>query len=271
MQHVKAIITDFKPEETDEIIALLNLEGFDGFEETENCLLAYIEQSMYNEDSLIQLAARKGFSFTTTIIPSQNWNAIWESNFEPVIVDGFCTVRAGFHNIEITTPYEIVITPKMSFGTGHHATTQMMMSTMRDIEFTQKQVLDFGTGTGVLAILAEMLGASKILAIDNDEWSVTNAIENIDANNCHNIQVEENTIGGLSLEKYEVILANINRHILIDNMHEIYKRLNMGGSLLLSGILVEDKELITKEAEMVNFKLISVKEQGNWSAILFLK
>lgn len=271
MQYIKATFIIPGTEVTDILIALLSDAGFDGFEERENELMAYIEETAFRPEELGAIARGQGIDYKTEVIVQQNWNALWESNFQPVVVDGFCTIRAHFHDIETTTPYEIVITPKMSFGTGHHATTQLMIMFMKDIDFSGKRVLDFGTGTGVLAILAEMLGAAAITAIDNDTWSVENAIENISRNGCKHIAVLQGSLEEIRGEHYDIILANINRHILLQYMPLLYSGLNDNGIILMSGLLPDDKEIILGAAATAGFRFIRIMELNNWIALRFEK
>jgi ribosomal protein L11 methyltransferase len=211
-----------------------------------------------------------GYAFTENRIQPQNWNAAWEAGFSPVIVPGFCTVRADFHEPVNDTPYEIVITPKMSFGTGHHATTRLMMAAMRGMDFNAKRVLDFGTGTGILAILASKLGAREITAIDNDEWSVENSLENVAANGAQNISVLN---GSLEITEgvppFTIILANINRHILLQYLQQMKAIIVDGGELLLSGILQEDEQIITQAALNVGFRRAAISTEGDWIALKF--
>ena len=251
------------------LVAQLSEEGYDGFEQGADFLLAYIAEDAFNEARLQELALNS--TYTLEKMAKQNWNEVWESNFQPVIVEDFCTIRADFHNIAITTPYEIVITPKMSFGTGHHATTQLMMLAMRDMDMQGKYVFDFGTGTGVLAILAEKLGASYVLAIDNDEWCVENANENMVRNNCKNITIHKAGDKGLPPIETDIILANINRHILLQYMSDIYANVKPGGSIIMSGLLSEDRPIIVHEAEKTGLTFASFRELNNWIAIVFNK
>ena len=271
MQYIKVIFKNSAGEVADMLIALLSDAGFNGFEETENDLFAYIGETEFSPGILETIAGGLGVSYETEIIAPQNWNALWESNFQPVIVAGVCTIRAHFHDIEVSTPYEIVITPKMSFGTGHHATTQQMILQMKDMELSGRSVLDFGTGTGVLAILAEKLGAAKVLAIDNDIWSIENAAENIIRNSCKNISVQQGSLEDIAPGKFDVILANINRHILLQYMTDLYSRLNSGGTILMSGLLMEDKDIICTAASGVGFLFKHMTEQNNWISLLFQK
>ena len=271
MKHIKVTFKLNEQANGDMLIAFLSYIGFNGFEETDKALLAYIEEEHYNKLLVDEIAVQQGVVFETEVIEHQNWNALWESNFQPVIVEDFCTLRAHFHEIEVTTPYDIVITPKMSFGTGHHATTQLMIMGMKTIPFTGTTVLDFGTGTGILAILAEMLGATKITAIDNDSWSVENTIENAARNSCNHIVVKESTLEEIGDETYDIILANINRHILLQYMAQLYQITNAGGIVLMSGLLLEDKEIIINAASNAGFRYKQVSEKDNWIAISFNK
>ena len=206
------------------------------------------------------------------MIPETNWNASWESNFPPIIMDDFCSIRADFHPRPENVTFDILITPKMSFGTGHHATTSMMIQFMKELNFQNKRVFDYGTGTGILAILAHFLGAKEIHAIDIDKWSVENARENFERNNCSDILLE---LGELSLiqnnQPYDIILANINRNVLLDSMERLAELLSDKGKLLLSGILIEDKEIIKQTAATVKLQCLNEKNQGQWSSILFEK
>ncbi len=255
----------------DILLARLAGAGCDAFEETEAELRAYIQEAGYDASLIKAIAGELNHEFSERSIAPQNWNAVWEASFEPVIVPRFCTVRAGFHPPAADTPYEVIITPKMSFGTGHHATTRLMMQAISETEFSGKNVLDFGTGTGILAILAGKLGASSVLAIDNDEWSTENARENVLANNAAGIQVLQGSLNVATArnERYDIILANINRHILLECMPEMGGRLTSAGVLLLSGILYADEAIIRAAAE--NSRLLHVKtlREGDWSAMKF--
>ncbi len=270
MDYKQITIATAAQEQKDILIALLENIRYEGFEEHEAQVIAYVPSADYSEEELKKILQPFGLNFTIQDIQQQNWNAQWESNFEPVVVEGFCTIRAGFHDIDVDTPYEIVITPKMSFGTGHHATTQLMMQQMSKMDFKGGKVLDFGTGTGILAILAEMLGAGQILAIDNDEWSYDNTVENIGANNCGNITTMKGSIE-LAETDYDVILANINRHILLNYMSEMYIKLKKDGFMLMSGLLTEDRGIIMEAATAAGFKHLKASEHNNWIALLFQK
>jgi ribosomal protein L11 methyltransferase len=255
-------------EEKQEIlISQLEEIGATGFEQTETHLLAYFEEDAfpsYDVNTLLE-----GYNFQLNNIQQQNWNAVWESNFQPVIVDDFCAVRAHFHEPIQGVKHEILITPKMSFGTGHHATTYMMMQQMRDIDFADKTVFDFGTGTGVLAILAEKLGASSVYAIDNDEWSIENAAENLEKNECHKIDVQLSS--NIPIERnYDIILANINRNVILQYFPYLKSAVKENGLVLFSGLLVDDKEIIVETAQHHGLQLTKHSERNKWISLLFV-
>ena len=271
MQYTKVTFAVSSEEQSSMLVAMLADIGYDGFEETQDSLIAYIAQPNFHEEELRILAGRVGAAYSTEIVEEQNWNALWESNFPPVIVEGLCTIRADFHELEVTTPYDIQITPKMSFGTGHHATTQLMMQLMSKIELRDKSVFDFGTGTGVLAILAEMMGAAKVLAIDNDSWCVENADENVVRNNCAAVEVALGSFEDGGPDEVDVILANINRHILLQYMQQIYGKLKKGGIVLMSGLLQDDEPVIVAAAKNAGLNFITMKTQQNWIALQFDK
>lgn len=247
--------------EKDLLIAQLADLGFDAFEETEEGLHAFIASEDFDENALKALLLEK--SYTQTEIPKQNWNQLWESNFEPVQVDNFVGIRAGFHQAIEGVIHEIVITPKMSFGTGHHATTYLVMKAMQDLDFKGKTVLDFGSGTGILAILAEKLGAQSVLAIDNDDWCIENSLENLAINQTQVIRVEKADSAAL-LDQYDLILANINKHIILENMDNLGKALAKSGTILLSGLLVEDEADILAACAKNGWKQLFTNTRNGW-------
>lgn len=246
------------------ISRLSDLEAI-GFEQGEDFLLAYFQEDDFKSYEVNELLHGKNFVITT--VAEKNWNQEWESNFQPVTVEGFCGIRAHFHPPFNDVQHDILITPKMSFGTGHHATTYMMIKHMQDIDFNGKTVLDFGTGTGVLAILAEKLGASEVIAIDNDEWSIKNAEENLSKNECKKIVLELTET--IPEQKYDVILANINRNILLQYMTTLRSLLKENGSLLLSGLLKADETIIEDAAHAAGLNKRKQLERDNWIALLF--
>lgn len=256
------------------LIAQLAELGFESFTEDDNGLCAYIKASD-NSDSLNEMVKElhipDGISISTQInkIKDQNWNAQWESNFEPIIVDNRCLVRASFHKELPDLDYDVIIDPKMAFGTGHHQTTHLMIEAILNDEFKGKSVLDMGCGTGVLAILAEMKGASSIDAIDIDEWAYQNTIENMKVNGCKKITPLLGDVSLIKGKSYNTILANINLNILIADIQHYVKSLLPNGNLYLSGILKTDIETITKTAEKYGLIHLSTATRGEWAMVAF--
>jgi ribosomal protein L11 methyltransferase len=251
----------------DLLIARLADIGFNGFEEEKDHLVAYCVEEDVDESSLQELMTELHLSYTKQIITGQNWNALWENNFEPVVVGDFVAVRADFHEPIHNVQHEMIITPKMSFGTGHHATTFMMMQQMQLLDLTDKPVLDFGTGTGILAILAEKCGATSVTAIDNDEWSIANAHENIARNNCNNIKILKGDEVPAE-QQFAFVLANINKHIILENFSQLSLALLADGYLLLSGLLEEDEKDILLRSGLLRLKHIHTVRMNGWMCIL---
>ncbi len=268
--YVKISINSSNENEHELLIALLHEEGFNGFEETETDLQAFIPEEEFTEEKLKEILLPFSKQYEKEIIAPKNWNAEWESNYEPVIVDDFVAVRAHFHQPVETVQHEIVITPKMSFGTGHHATTWQMMKLMQGIDFNKQTVFDFGCGTGVLAILAEKLGATSILAVDYDDWCIENSIENVEKNQCKHITVEKGEAPP-SDKIVNIILANINRHILLGNMQAMVNALTGNGYLLMSGFYANENQLLINAAGQHGLQLIKASERHTWSSLLFQK
>lgn len=252
------------------IIALLSSINFEGFEEKEDDLIAFINENDFNAAAFNEFRDQFEFRYEQTILPNQNWNKLWESNFAPVIINDFVAVRAFFHPAIANVKHQIIITPKMSFGTGHHATTYMMMEQMQHINFKQKKVFDFGTGTGILAILAEKLGAASVTAIDNDEWSITNAQENIETNNCLLINLQLSADCN-RLQNVDVILANINKNIIVENFEALCTQLGNNGILILSGLLQQDESEIMVKAGQLSLHHILTKHKHQWVCLQFCK
>jgi ribosomal protein L11 methyltransferase len=210
-------------------------------------------------------------TYSKSVIKEQNWNALWESNFEPVRVGDFVGIRAHFHpEFEQAVEYDIKITPKMSFGTGHHPTTFSVMQLMQNIDFKDKTVYDFGTGTGILAILAEKLGAIKVLAVDNDDWCIENAIENIQNNTSKVIRIEK-VESALQKDQFDIVLANVNRHIIVANMDELSLTSKQDGILVLSGLLLEDQSDMIELACTKGWKFQLAQPLNGWVSLLFNK
>jgi ribosomal protein L11 methyltransferase len=257
-------------EQQEILVAQLSELGYEGFEEGFNYISGYIPEDQYNEIETTNLITGSATTITKEVIAPRNWNAEWEQNFQPVIIDEFCGIRAHFHEPLQNVQHEIIITPKMSFGTGHHATTHLMIQNMQQLPFAGKNVLDFGTGTGVLAILAERLNAASVTAIDNDEWSINNAAENIELNNCSNIALSQADTLQMSTE-FDIILANINKHVLIANMAGIKQHLILDGVVIMSGLLAGDRPDIEKCALNNGLSVVDCKIRGDWMCLLFKK
>src|SRR5690606_33590849 len=255
------------------LIAELGYAGFESFVETDEGVTAYIQKDEWNAAILddIQILNSDEFeiSFTFKEIEQTNWNEEWEKNFNPIIVDNVCSVRAPFHP-KPDVKYDIIIEPKMSFGTGHHETTHMMIQYILKNDFKNKSVLDMGCGTGVLAILAEIKGAKPIDAIDYDNWCYLNSLENVERNNCKNITVIEGDASALKGKAYDVIIANINRNILLNDMSAYVDALNKNGLLFLSGFYTEDIPAIQAECEKHTLKFEEKLERNNWVSLKFL-
>lgn len=265
-----------KPKEpgTEILIAELGELDFESFIETEEGVSAYIQKDFWKENILddIYILQNPEFKISYTIedIEQVNWNEEWEKNFNPIDVDGKCYVRAPFHE-KSNAEYEIVIEPKMSFGTGHHETTHMIIQHLLDTDLKDKKTLDMGCGTAILAILAEMKGAHPIDAIDIDNWCYLNSIENAERNNCKHITVYEGDASLLKGKKYDVIIANINRNILLNDMQTYVDCLNENGIIFLSGFYREDFEAINESC--VTKGLMYEKEivRNNWMSLKYKK
>ncbi len=258
-------------EETDKLIALLSEQGFDGFVEEEDMLTAFIPEIKFDQEAFENALSKFSIlSYTRSDIENINWNQKWESEFEPVYVDKFVAIRAHFHKPIKDVAHEIVITPKMSFGTGHHATTYLVMKHMQPVDFANKTVFDFGTGTGILAILAEKLGAAAVFAIDNDEWSITNAQENIEQNHCTKITLalKDSIPAGT---QYDVILANINLNVIKPNLPALAAVSHAGTEVILSGFLSGDEKIMTEAAQKAGFQAVSTTQKGDWIAMRIKK
>ncbi len=255
------------------LIAQLSNIGFDGFEESNDFLDAYIPYTNFDQnlfDSIIDINVLK---YTKLTIKEQNWNEKWESDFEPVEVykpgssKPFVYIRADFHPSKNTFEYDIEVTPKMSFGTGHHATTYLMIAQMGELDFNDKTVIDFGTGTGVLAILAEKMGASSILALDCDDWSINNAKENFEVNHCNLVTLlKAETIP--TGNKADIILANINLNIITENINAILEATKTGTKILFSGIMLHNESQIIQMLKNSNVKISDIIRRENWLAIM---
>ncbi|MCJ7466867.1 MAG: 50S ribosomal protein L11 methyltransferase [Maribacter sp.] len=258
---------------SDILMAELGEAGFESFVENDEGVLAYIQKKDWApgilEDIHIMENPKVKISYDTREIAQENWNAAWESNFNPIRIGNDCVVRAPFHE-KPEVAYDIVIEPKMSFGTGHHETTHMMLEYILEHDFIGKSVLDMGSGTGVLAILAAMKGAKEIDAIDNDAWCYLNAKENVERNDCNHIRVYEGDASRLQTRNYDIILANINRNILLEDIPNYVRCLNKDGLLFLSGFYEGDLQMITAKCEELGLKFEKNLEKNNWVAAKYV-
>jgi len=262
-------------EQLEILIAELAELGFESFTEEADRLLAYIPEKAFSKDML------SGNSFVVEqetigklaieLIKEQNWNAVWESNYDPVVIDSRCQIRAPFHPPDTSLEFDILIHPKMSFGTAHHETTSQIISMLLDEEVAGLKVLDMGCGTGVLAILAMLKGAKSAVAIDFDEWAFNNTIENVALNNVKHIEVKLGDAGLLGSEKFDLVLANINKNVLLTDMNVYAKVLEKGGHIIFSGFYNIDLDDIKKEAEKNGLSYGSHSEKNNWVAASFFK
>ena len=254
------------------LMAELAEVGFDSFEDTPTGIKAYIPKDSWNEQILqdIYLLSNPEFtiSYQITEIEQVNWNEEWEKNFSPIVVEDLCTVRANFHPVP-NTRYDIVITPKMSFGTGHHETTYMMLQQLLPLSLEGTKVLDMGCGTGILAIMAALRGAHDITAIDIDPWCVENATENVQQNNCSFITIKEGDVSLIAGEQYNLILANINRNILLSDIPAYTQALLPQGLLLVSGFYEEDLPAIKEKCQEVGLTYLSHIERNRWVSAKF--
>lgn len=264
------------PEFSEILMAEIAETGFDTFMENEKGFEAYTEQSGYDKEKLY--AVKEKYSQLTPIvfyqdrIEKKNWNEEWEKNCEPIIVDDKCMIRAGFHQPEKQYPYEVIITPKMSFGTGHHQTTYLMVKNQLAMNHQNKSVMDAGCGTAILSVMASKLGAKQVEAFDIDEWSVINGQENIEVNDCNNITIRQGKISDLTFDdNFDIILANINKNILLVEMAQYAAYLNPGGLLLLSGFYEKDIPDLMAEAQRYALKQVRSDERENWAALLLKK
>jgi ribosomal protein L11 methyltransferase len=261
---------------TDILTAELSEVGYDTFMDTESGFNAYITENVFSETQLKEVvekyAGMAQISYETQKIAKQNWNEEWEKNFEPLIIGDICSVRASFHPKPENVQYDIVINPKMSFGTGHHETTTLMIENQLTVDHKNKRVLDMGTGTGILAIMACKLGASEVVGVEVEDWTVENARENAETNQCSNITVHLGDVTAVQNdEAYDIVLANINRNVLLADMAAYTNLLKSGGPLILSGFYTEDLPVLQEEATRCGLVLESKRTKNNWVSAIFRK
>ncbi|MCW5912694.1 MAG: 50S ribosomal protein L11 methyltransferase [Cyclobacteriaceae bacterium] len=270
------LIVTCNPEFSEILMAEIAEAGFDTFMETETGFEAYAEGNTFDKDLLVEIKEKYAhlnpLVFQHDEIEKQNWNEEWEKNVAPIIVDDTCLVRAAFHKIDKTYPYEIIITPKMSFGTGHHQTTHLMLSAQMKMDHRGKRVMDAGCGTAILSVMAGKLGATEVEAFDIDEWSVENGNENAANNNCTNIHIQQGKINEVTLTgTFDIILANINKNILLAEMQQYASFLKPGGELLLSGFYVHDIPDLKAEAAKYGLTEAARQERETWACLLLQK
>lgn len=277
---IKFTIEPYEEPVADALIAELSNIGYDGFSYTDDGFTAYTDKASYNTEAIQNLEILQYFSeiysIKTTVqeIEDQDWNKVWEENFTPIVVDNRIQVRAGFHEPIPGIEYEIIIEPKMSFGTGHHATTALMLRTILEqaSNIKGKRVLDMGCGTGILSIMASKVGAREVTGIDIDEWAYNNAMENLQNNHINNITIKIGDASLLAAEKpFDIILANINRNILLNDMEHYNARLQPEGLLIMSGFYEHDLPMIREKAEYLGLEYESYHEEKQWVAACFYK
>ncbi len=260
------------PEMQEILLAFLEELPFHAFEEAPDGWKAYPERAVSQEEidsQLNALKARFPFEYSKEHIKGENWNAIWEAGFQPVLVGNYCGIRANFHPSFDTVKHEIIIHPKMAFGTGHHATTFMMIKMMESLDLAGKEVFDYGCGTGILAILAAQEGARIIDAVDIEEESYENTIENAAINQVAHIHTYLGTLDDVPSKEYDIILANINRNVILNSLDTLYGRLKPDSFLLVSGILQEDEDKVINRASTAGFKHLELIRKGDWSCLKF--
>lgn len=264
-----------KPEFSEILMAEVAEAGFDSFIETERGFEAYVELEKFEKDRLHELETRYSDAQLTFIldeIPRENWNAQWEESYEPIIVEDRCLIRAAFHKISRKYPYEMIITPKMSFGTGHHQTTYLMVKAQMSIDHKGKRVMDAGCGTAILSIMASKLGAAEVEAFDIDEWSMINGKENAEVNQCANIRLQQGKIDEVQLEgHFDIVLANINKNVLLTEIEKYAGFLKSTGFLLISGFYTHDIADLTSAAEAHGLREVTRDERETWASVLLVK
>jgi len=259
---------------TETLIALLSALPFESFEETESGFNAYIpagQADNVSEQQIQQLVQNIDFQINKEFMPYQNWNEVWESNFQAIQIGDFCCIRAPFHETNNSVRFDIEIEPKMAFGTGHHETTFMVSEAIQDIDFNDKKVLDYGCGTGILAILASKMGATHIDAVDIEWPSYENTIENAENNDVKNIQTFHGTLDDIHDKNYDIILANINRNVILNSLEALYHKMSDKSLLLISGFLEKDKSLMEKAVRDNKFQINLVKQKNDWLCMVLEK
>ena len=259
------------------IIAELTAVDYDSFMELPDELYAYVDEKFFIEEELEKVLLKhlnkEQFLYSVSRLENKNWNEEWEKNFDPVIIDDRCVVKASFHQLDKAYLHEIIINPKMSFGTGHHETTHMMIQNQLDIDHKGKNVIDVGSGTGILAILAEKLGAVSVVAYDIEDWAFENLKENINLNDCSKIKVAQGVVAAIDfpLKAYDIIFANINKNVLLEEIPAYSSLLIKDGALLISGFYKDDIADLERICESVSLKRVNQRERNNWASLVYKK
>ena len=275
MGYTEVSITGLRDFDPEIIIAQLGELGFESFAENEVGLQAYVPDELFVESEVTEylenLKQSVGIGYEVQKIADRNWNAEWESAYEPVTISGQCLVRAPFHETIPGIQFDIVIEPKMSFGTAHHETTSLMLEMILKENLDGKRLLDMGCGTGVLAILAKLKNADSVVAIDTDEWAYENAVENVKRNGCESITVIRGDVDSVPLPEYDVIIANINRNVLLADIPKYSEFLYEEGALFLSGFYESDMEQINEVAITAGLHLVGYRTENNWVGVKYSK
>lgn len=276
MPFIQLTFTEVAEANQEITIAALSEINFDSFQQKEDTLLAFIDKSIFDEATIkaqLKLYGQTALidNFTISILEDINWNKKWEENYPPVIIADQILIKAPFHNIKQKYTYEIELAPKMAFGTGHHETTAMMLEQMLHINFENTTVLDYGCGTGILAIFAAIKKAEKIDAIDIDDWAYNNTVENIKTTGHQNINIKQGDIDLVQKNCYEVILANINKNVILKNLSTLFEILVPNGNMLLSGILANDIDEVTTIAGKLFASQPNLKTKGKWAMLNYQK
>ncbi len=275
MDYFEVSISNFTGFDPEIVIAQLAGMDFESFTESESGIQCYIREDLYQVEPvnnyLNQLIEAHGLRYAVKKIPAQNWNAIWESEYEPVTIAGKCRVRAPFHPPLESITYDLVIEPRMSFGTAHHETTSLMLELLLLEEVKGKRVLDMGCGTGVIAILAHKMLAAQVVAIDNDDWAYSNALDNMEKNDALDVTVIQGEAGDIPLPEYDIIVANINRNVLLNDIHVYAGFLKPSGVLLVSGFYEQDLDQIISASETAGLRYVSHKSDNKWVGARFVK
>lgn len=275
---LNCFITPYKEEIADILVSELCELDFESFDTESEYVKAYIQENKFDmkkiEDSTIinHIKQEYDIKFSVQKIESKDWNAEWEANFQPIVIKDIVCVRGGFHPKNLDCKYDVVINPKMSFGTGHHSTTALMLEHISETVKQGSKVLDMGCGTSLLGIFASICGAKEIVGIDIDEWAYNNSIENLELNSITNMKLMLGDAERLKeLDSFDIILANINRNILLNDMHYYISHLETGGFLIMSGFYTQDLKMIREKAESLGLKYLEHKEDNNWVAVKFIK